>query len=150
MTLILNPAPELYAAGQPSPEELAELSRRGVRTVINLRAASEPEPFEEDEAAEALGLRHVRLPVSGPQDLNAQTVAQFSRQMDEARARGAVLVHCASANRVGAMLALEHAWARGAAAQRALDLGRRAGLTTLEPTVAVLLGLDVPAAGGAP
>lgn len=149
MTPILNPVPELYAAGQPTMEELADLSRRGVRTVINLRARSESEPFDEAEAAEALGLRHVRLPIAGPQDLNAHTVAQFSRELDKARTRGAVLVHCASGNRVGAMLALEHAWAHGAAPQRALDLGRRAGLCSLEPTVAVLLGADVPAAGGA-
>lgn len=139
MTEIRNPAPDLYTAGQPSPEQLAELARQGVRTVVNLRAPTEPVAYDESAIAHDLGLRYVSLPVSGPQDLTPQLVARFSEELDAARGHGAVLVHCASANRVGAVLALDEAWVRGAERDHAIALGRRAGLTTLEPAVESLI-----------
>jgi hypothetical protein len=59
-----------------------------------------------------------------------------------------VLLHCASANRVGALLALREAWHRGAEPQAALAVGIEAGLTGLEPATREKLGL--PQAGGGP
>ena len=139
MTTILQPTPGIYAAGQPSPDELAALARDGVRTVINLRAPSEACDFDEAGVAEALGLRYVNVPVSGAADLTADTIACFSRELARARGDGAVLVHCASANRVGALLALDHGLTRGAPREDALALGREGGMVSLEPVVDDLL-----------
>ena len=127
-----------YAAGQPTPQHLADLAREGVRTVINLRGPEEP--VEYDEAAEAarLGLRYVALPVTGPADLDRDRVREFGRTLDEARREGGVLIHCASSNRVGAMVALDETLNRGCELAEALERGRAAGLKTLEPAVVAL------------
>jgi uncharacterized protein (TIGR01244 family) len=127
-----------YAAGQPTPQHLADLAREGVRTVINLRGPEEP--VEYDEAAEAarLGLRYVALPVTGPADLDRDRVREFGRALDEARREGGVLIHCASSNRVGAMVALDETLNRGCELAEALERGRAAGLKTLEPAVVAL------------
>lgn len=136
-------APGLYASGQPSRDDLARLAADGVRTVINLRAPTEPVEFDEAREAERLGLRYIGIPIAGPDDVTPENVARFSRALDASRADGGVLIHCASANRVGALVALDHAWTRGGTRDEALALGRAAGLSGLAPLVAELL---VPAA----
>ncbi|SFN04266.1 fused DSP-PTPase phosphatase/NAD kinase-like protein [Dokdonella immobilis] len=131
-----------YAGGQPTPAQLAGLARAGVRTVINLRAPDEP--VEYDEAAEAarLGLHYVPLPITGAADLDRERVRQFGRALDEARRAGGVLIHCASANRVGAIVALDEVFNRGCPLHSALERGREAGLKALEPAVVMLAQHD--------
>lgn len=135
MTQIHSVADDLYSAGQPSEHELAALARKGVRTIINLRTPSEATDFDEATAVAAAGLRYVAIPVAGSEDLTRETVARFSRELAKARACGPVLVHCASANRVEALIALERAWVQGQPADLALAAGRAAGLAGLEPAV---------------
>lgn len=139
MTDIRRPLPGVFAAGQPSPAQLASLAAEGVRTIINLRAPNEQVEFDEAREAKSLGLRYVSIPISGPQDVSAETAARFSQELEEAQRAGDVLVHCASANRVGAMLALDQVLNREKPVADALDVGRAAGLTTLEPKVAEIL-----------
>ncbi|KGO99234.1 beta-lactamase hydrolase domain-containing protein [Novilysobacter defluvii] len=124
-----------YASGQPSPDELSRLQREGVRTVINLRGPDEPVEFDESAEARRLGLRYVALPVRGADDLEADRVRRFGQALDEARSEGGVLIHCATSNRVGAMVALDQALNRGQPLDAALELGRAAGLAALEPAV---------------
>ncbi len=139
MTEIRTVSAGVYSAGQPSPEQLSELGCQGLRTIINLRPPSEAIGFDEGVTAERLGLRYVSIPVIGLVDLTAATVARFAEALAAARKAGPVLVHCASANRVGALMALEQGWMQGADPATALALGRSAGLTTLEAPVAELL-----------
>lgn len=151
MTDIRRPLPGVLAAGQPSPAQLATLAAEGLKTIINLRAPTEPVEFDEAREAERLGLRYVSIPVAGPQDVGLETAARFSRELKEARAAGDVLIHCASANRVGAMLALDEAMAQNKSTADALASGRAAGLTTLEPKVTEVLSQhSEQAAGGSP
>lgn len=131
-------AEDHYASGQPTPAHLAELAREGVRTVINLRAPGEPLEYDEPAAAAQLGLRYVALPIAGANDLDRERVRQFGLVLDEARRNGGVLIHCASSNRVGAMVALDEALNRGGSLQAALAHGRAAGLDSLEPAVVAL------------
>ncbi|HTH27511.1 MAG TPA: protein tyrosine phosphatase family protein [Sphingobium sp.] len=139
MTEIRSFARDRYSSGQPSPEQLERLAKEGVRTVINLRSPNEPDQYDEQAEAERQGLRYVSIPVAGAQDLTAETVQRFSDELAQAHQAGPVLIHCASANRVGAMVALEHGWHQGAEPDAALALGRAAGLTGLEPVVSDLL-----------
>lgn len=140
MTDIRCPLPGIFAAGQPSPAQLASLAAEGVRTVINLRAPTEQVEFDEASEADRLGLRYVSIPVAGPQDVNAETAARFSRELEDATRAGGVLVHCASANRVGALLALDQGLTRNQPVADALAVGRAGGLTTLEAKVTEVLG----------
>ncbi|WP_187770731.1 fused DSP-PTPase phosphatase/NAD kinase-like protein [Cognatilysobacter lacus] len=131
-------AKDHYAGGQPTPGQLAELERAGVRTVINLRAADEPVDYDEAAEAGRLGLGYVAFPITGAADLDRERAQHFGALLDKARREGGVLIHCASANRVGAMVALDEALNRGRTIDAALELGRAAGLKALEPAVVAL------------
>jgi protein tyrosine phosphatase (PTP) superfamily phosphohydrolase (DUF442 family) len=72
------------------------------------------------------------LPVSGASGIsydNANALDRILADID-----GPVLLHCASSNRVGALLALR-AKMHGADTANALALGIDAGLTSLQPVV---------------
>ena len=129
MTDIRRPLPDVYASGQPSPDQLATLAAEGVRTIINLRAPSEAVEFDEAREAESLGLRYVSIPIAGPEDVNTDTATQFCRELADARCEGGVLVHCASANRAGAMLALDQVMTHDQPVADAMAVARVAGLT---------------------
>ena len=139
MTRILSVFDDVYSAGQPTEAELAALAHKGVRCVINLRHPSEVTAYDEAKVVTTLGMRYAVIPVTGAQDLTQETIATFSRELTEARSRGPVLVHCGSANRVGAVIALEQAWVQRLSTADALAAGRAAGLAGLEPAVIALL-----------
>ncbi|HDS1581524.1 TPA: protein tyrosine phosphatase family protein [Stenotrophomonas maltophilia] len=134
--------PGLYSGGQPSAEQLRALATQGVRTVIDLRQPGEERGFDEARAAEALGLRYVRIPVAGAEGLDAANIRAVHQALQQSQ--GPVLLHCASGNRAGAVLGLVNARYEHASAEQALQLGQRAGLTSLE--AATRQRLDLPAA----
>lgn len=128
-----------FAGGQPTREELAQLAREGVRTVINLRAPGETVDYDEPAEAKRLGMRYATLPIAGAGDLDRERIQHFGRMLEEARREGGVLIHCASSNRVGAMVALDEALNRGRSLDSALERGRAAGLASLEPAVVAMI-----------
>jgi uncharacterized protein (TIGR01244 family) len=129
---------------QPTPDELERAAAAGVRTVVNLRADGETGFDWEAESAERLGLRYVRIPIRGAVDLTPDNAARLDAVLRDAP--GPALVHCASGNRVGALLALREAWHRGQDPAAALAVGLDAGLTNLEPVIREKLGLPPLAA----
>lgn len=131
-----QPRPQLYSAGQPSAAQLQQAAAAGVTTVIDLRQPDEDRGFDETLAAERLGLRYVRIPVAGAAGLSEANARALRVAL--AQSQGPVLVHCASGNRAGALLALLQARG-GASVDQALQFGRDAGMTSLEaPTRALL------------
>lgn len=134
-----QPRQQLYTAGQPSAAQLQQAAAAGVTTLIDLRQPYEARGFDETAAAERLGLRYVRIPIAGAAgltDANAQALRTALAQ-----SQGPVLLHCASGNRAGALLALLEA-RNGASVDEALTLGRAAGMTSLEAPTRVLLEQD--------
>lgn len=132
-----QPQPGLHSGGQPSQDDLARLKSEGVSTVIDQRGAQEDRGYDEAAEARRLGLTYIALPITGKDDVtpaNAKALGELLRAQD-----GDVLLHCASGNRVGALLALDAA-ARGIPREEALELGRKAGLKSLEPVVVEQLG----------
>ncbi|WP_297903306.1 sulfur transferase domain-containing protein [Metallibacterium sp.] len=129
----------LYCMGQPDLEDLQALARKGVRRVINLRPHSELN-WDEAACAATCGLDYINIPVATPADLD-RTHATALREALQGDAH--VLVHCATANRVGALLALVAAWDWGHSPESALELGWRAGLAALEPAVRMRLNLPL-------
>lgn len=136
--------PLLAVAGQPTPEALGRLRSLGFRTVINLRTESEPGVQAEAEALRAAGLDYVSVPVM-PETLGASQVEAVRRVLDDP-ARGPVLLHCGSSNRVGAVWALLQAQAKGLDAEQAVEEGRRAGLSSAGMIDAVKRVLAAPRA----
>ena len=132
-------APGLHSGGQPSPDDLARLRDIGVGSVISLRAPAEDVGYDECAEATRVGLEWHSLPITGDDDLMPATIERFGSLLDAARAHGNdVLIHCASGNRVGALVALDAA-RRGESSANALALGRAAGLVGLEPAVVARL-----------
>lgn len=127
-----------YSAGQPTAEQLQTLSAHGIGVVIDLRADSETPGLDEAALVRSLGLDYHNLPVGGAPGLTRDNVQALDRLIADAGDRP-LLVHCASSNRVGAMMALREAWLRGATSEHALEVGRAWGMKGLESDVNALL-----------
>ena len=140
-----SPSAGLLSAGQPTPEQIAAAAAAGYKTVVNLRAESEPGFEWEPDAVRASGMAYVSIPVTGSAGLTRENAVRLDAALKDAEAQGPVLLHCASGNRTGALLALRAAWIEGEDPQRALAYGRAAGLAGLEPKVRGLLGLPAEA-----
>jgi uncharacterized protein (TIGR01244 family) len=144
-------SPALATAGQPSPEALAALKELGVRTVVNLRTE------QEGAAAEAAvvtgqGLRYVSVPVT-PDSFSDSDVDAVHEVLADAGS-APVLLHCASSNRVGGVIAVLES-RKGKPLDEAIAAGKAAGLHSLamENAVRRVLGaplLPAPAAPTAP
>ena len=79
--------------------------------------------------------------MAGAGDLTPANVALLAAALEGHGEQHRALLHCASGNRAGALLALEQAQQDGLPAAQALALGKAAGLTHLEPAVRKALGL---------
>lgn len=132
-----------HVSAQPTAEAIVKLPSAGVRTVINLRPASETPDLDEKGVVEKAGMKYVSLPVAGSSGLTHDNVVAFDQAMAAADG-GKVLMHCASGNRVGAMMALRARWIQGKSADEALAIGRSSGLKGLEADVKVLLQPEPP------
>lgn len=124
------PLPWLLVGGQPSPAQLSDLQAGGVRTVIDLRDAMEPRPFDEPEAVAALGVKYVNAPVVS----GALTDDAMDRVLAALRAaRGTpTLLHCNSANRTGGPLIAYLMMDEGIEQAEAVDVAMRSGLRSVE------------------
>lgn len=125
-------SPELVTGSQPSRADLEKLKAAGVTTVINLRGSGEDAGFDEAAAAKTLGLHYVAIPIAGGAEVTAENAAKLDAAMR--KADGKALIHCASGNRAGALLALRAA-AAGQSVEEAIAFGKSAGMTSLEQTV---------------
>lgn len=96
--------PGIATAGQPSAESIKKLKSLGFKTVVNLRTPGEDKIVEKEKAAVAAqGLTYVSVPVT-PASLSAADIAAVKKVLDD-KSAGPVLLHCHSANRVGAVWA---------------------------------------------
>ncbi|WP_162455678.1 beta-lactamase hydrolase domain-containing protein [Pseudoxanthomonas kalamensis] len=130
------PLPELLTAGQPTASDWAGIAAQGVATVINLRPEAEMQGRDEAAEVAAAGMQYLSLPVAGAADLDADNATRLRELL--AAASGKVLLHCASANRAGALLALAQ-MQTGMDPEQALQLGRDAGMRSTEARVRELL-----------
>lgn len=126
------PLPGVLTGGAPTAEQLELAHARGYKTVISL--LPETEAGDEARLARAAGLRFWSIPIAGPSDLTEANATQLSAAMNELGAQP-VIVHCASGNRVGALLALKAYYVDHASKEEAVVLGERAGLASLKAAV---------------
>lgn len=126
------PVDGLRSAGQPDAGQFKVFADAGYVAVIDIRGADEDRGLDEVQVLEDLGLEYVTMPIVGDEAINydnARALDQLLAGYDEP-----VLVHCGSGNRVGALLALRESL-DGASDKEALEYGRNAGLSRLEPVV---------------
>jgi len=95
--------------------------------VINLRTDKEGVDLAaEEKLVRSLGLQYYNIPVVGA-DLQEAQATEFLKLMDELRDEKVVL-HCASANRVGAFLMIYRALDDGLTPEQAEAEARKVGL----------------------
>ncbi len=147
-----TPLPGIFTGGAPKTVDgIPAVAALGIRTFVDLRTDAEATP-EVRAAVEAAGMAYERVPIGGDADLDLATARALDQLLDDP-ARYPVAVVCSSGNRSGALLAVEGFWLDGRPPEEALGLGRSAGLTRLEPSVRLLLGLPPlppPAPAAAP
>jgi uncharacterized protein (TIGR01244 family) len=119
--------PGIATAGQPTLEGLRSLKEKGFKTVINLQTESEPGVREEETAVKAQGLNYVWVPLTAA-TLSQEKVDEVRRALEDPSS-GPILLHCASANRAGAVWTVIEAQ-RGKSYKEALAAGKAIGLTS--------------------
>jgi protein tyrosine phosphatase (PTP) superfamily phosphohydrolase (DUF442 family) len=118
---------ESYATGaQPSDAAFGKLAVNGFHSVLNLRTAEEGVDLEKErKLVTNAGMRYFSIPVvsSAPR---AEQADEFIRVVRE-KSNHPMLIHCASANRVGAFMMIyrtvEHGWSEKAALDEAVKIG---------------------------
>jgi uncharacterized protein (TIGR01244 family) len=131
-----EPLPDVITSGQPDQESIGELADAGYVAVIDLRGVNEERGFDEQAVVESTGMSYISLPVAGAAGVSYENASLLDDILSDVR--GPVLLHCASGNRVGALLALR-AHMRGAGSEEALELGAAAGLSSLSEAVEALI-----------
>lgn len=130
------PTENIMVGGQPSIADLKVLQKHGVKLVVNLRPETEPNDFEEKTVVEELGMQYCHIPLS---HIDTFTLGACEKLHHALRDNSPCLIHCASGNRVGAILALTAHWLDEIPAEQALEFGKQSGLTILEPKISELL-----------
>lgn len=132
-----SPRPGLYSSAQPAASDWAVIAGKGVTTVIDLRTPGELKDRDAEAEVRAAGMDYHRIPVAGLAGIHARNAQALAERL--AQASGPVLVHCATANRSGGLLALAQAQS-GMPAEQALQFGRAAGMKGSEEKVRDVLG----------
>ena len=144
-----HPLAGVVTGGAPTPEQLAAAQKNGLRTVVSLLPDTEAGAAEEAKAAAELGLGYISIPIAGPADLNEDNAKKLGEVLRDPGSKP-LLLHCGGGNRAGALLALELFYVEGYEPKAALEIGKRAGLKSLEPAVRAKLAIEEPAAAPAP
>lgn len=117
----------IFLAGQPSEEDfkLAK-DKEGIKTVINLRMQDELD-FDEASTLKKLGIEYFHLPFQSAETLK-DDIFKKSRQVLSDKKNRPVLLHCASANRVGAVWLVHRVLDDQVPYDKALEEAKKVGL----------------------
>ena len=121
---------KIYRGEQPEiPAGIAELQRRGIKTIINLRGRDKNTAAEE-QAAQAAGITYVSQPLPA---LSAPTDAEVNAVLAEIeKAEGPVFLHCHHGeDRTGLIVAcyrINHGWTY----EQAMKEAKQHGISRLQ------------------
>ena len=116
--------PTIATSGSIASGGLSELKQKGFKTIVDFRTPAEG-TAQEAKQAKALGLNYINLAVgkAWPSD---ELLAEFYALVEDPK-QHPILLHCASANRVG-MLWAYYRLQRGMGKSGALEEGRTIGM----------------------
>ncbi len=116
----------LFLAGQPTPEDIAILKQKGIQRVITLRTDGE---VDWDEAAKIkqAGIEFVQVPFRLPDSLTDEVFDKVRKLLRE-HDRKPTLLHCGSANRVGAVWLAYRVLDEKVPLKKAIEEAREVGL----------------------
>ena len=122
--------------GQPTVEEFAEAKQRGIQVVITLREGGELD-WDEGAALKQMGLEFHSLGFRRPESLTNEIIEK-SLQLLKDSDSAPVMLHCASANRVGAIWLVHRVLNDGLSIDAATKEAKAVGLRTPEYETVVL------------
>ena len=134
----VEPVDGVTMAGQPDVAALKVFAENGYVAVIDLRTKDEDRGLDEPAVVAGLGMEYVSMPIDRD-DITIEKARELDALLDAYDEP--VLLHCASSNRIGALIALNFYDETGDA-ELALEMGRAAGMKSLEPLVRKMLGGD--------
>jgi uncharacterized protein (TIGR01244 family) len=116
-------------AGQPKEEAFAKLAANGFRAVLNLRTDAEGVDLKrEQELVEKAGMKYYNVPVVGSAP-KVESVEAFVKVVKD-NANHPMLIHCGSANRVGAFWMIYRVVDQNWPEEKALEEAKQIGLTS--------------------
>lgn len=119
--------PNLLCA-QPSAEDFAAAKERGIDVVVSLRGSGEID-WDEEAAVHGQGLKFYRFDFLTPESLT-DDVLNKSRRVLRNSEKEPVLLHCGSANRVGAVWLAHRVLDHDVPIDKALEEAETVGLRT--------------------
>jgi protein tyrosine/serine phosphatase len=121
----------LYRGAQPQSGGLKKLSELGIKTIVNLRGASE-ETRKQQAEAEASGMRYFNIPLSSigrPKDHEVERALAII----DARENWPVFVHCKrGADRTGVIVAAYRISREQWTAEQATTEAKRLGMASIQ------------------
>lgn len=120
----------IACGGATSPEAVQALKKEGFVSIVNLRTAEEPEANLDAEAAASAtaGIKYFHLPFK-PTAPDTAVVDRFLSVVSD-RKNQPVFIHCASANRVGALWLIKRVRLDKWTVEKAMEEARAIGLTS--------------------
>jgi protein tyrosine phosphatase (PTP) superfamily phosphohydrolase (DUF442 family) len=124
-----EPTPAIGTGGQPTEAGMKLLAEKGYRSIVNFRTTEEMAkfPFEEKMAAD-LGMKYFLIPVQGKEPKEAQ--AQAFLNLMQALKGEKTFVHCAGANRAGALMMIDLVVNEGMDLDKAESEARKIGMSS--------------------
>jgi protein tyrosine/serine phosphatase len=109
----------IYRSAQPTTFGFRNLTRLGVKTVINLRRTVDDSPLA---AGTGLNLIHIKITTRHVADNNSAKIVLALQALRDGQAKGPVLLHCThGADRTGMIIALWRILYQGWSRNEALD-----------------------------
>ena len=124
------PEKDIFVSGQPTKEQIQILAKAGIKHIINLRVPSEIN-WDEEAFVKSLGMQYHSIPVAGLAGITTENAQRLHQLLDSLQTEP-ILVHCASGNRIGALITVYEAEIQGNNIDAAVSEGKRWGLTKAE------------------
>jgi len=134
----------LWIADQPDAAGFETAKRAGVKVVIDLREPGERE-WDEAAAVRSLGLEYYNVPVARKAPFSRDAFGEIEGLL-QAHHGEQILVHCSSGNRAAGWLSTHLVDAHHMSLDSALEVGKRAGITTdaIVEKVVIYVGSTAP------
>ena len=119
---------KIYLAGQPQADDFRIAHEMGIKSVLSIREQSELD-WDEKKVVEDLGMQYFHVPFRGPKKLTDDVFAK-TRKLFSDKAKHPIMVHCGSANRVGAVWLAHRVLDDALTEEAALAEAKKVGLRT--------------------
>jgi len=128
----------IWVMGVPDKQDIEYFKEQGGEVVVSLLSIKEMAGSAETQWTTSNKLAFYHVPVDGAMGVTFDNARALDKLL-LMNVDKTVLVHCASANRVGALFALRAAWLDGQSKEKALEIGRQHGMRSLESKVSKML-----------